>query len=95
MVLTAARHWPAPGTRGVEPLPTVEALLVTGCAVAAVVARLTEIRTTRRPAVATLLQLGASPRLLAGAAAQRWLAGGAVLLLTGGLTAALAAGILR
>ncbi|MDH6113037.1 hypothetical protein P3T36_006066 [Kitasatospora sp. MAP12-15] len=95
VVLTAFRQWVTPGTGGDEPLPVAEALLITGCAAAAAIARLTELRAGRRPVTATLLQLGASPHLLFGAAALRWLAGGTVLLLTGGLTAALAAGILR
>ncbi|MDH6136969.1 hypothetical protein P3T37_006400 [Kitasatospora sp. MAA4] len=95
VVLTAVRQWVTPGMRSGEPLPAAEAVLITGCVTAAAIARLTELRTARRPATATLHQLGASPQLLFGAAALRWLAGGTVLLLTGGTTAALAAGILR
>ncbi|WP_051966633.1 hypothetical protein [Kitasatospora mediocidica] len=95
VVLTAVRQWVTPGVQNGEPLPGAEAVLITGCVAAAMIARLTELRIARRPVAATLHQLGASPQLLFGAAALRWLAGGTVLLLTGGLTAALAAGILR
>ncbi|GAA1239425.1 hypothetical protein GCM10009665_32510 [Kitasatospora nipponensis] len=94
VVLTSVRHWVAPGAAGTGPVPATEALLITGCAVAAALARLTELRATRRSVGFGLLRLGASPRLLFGAAFLRWAVGGTVLLLTGGLTAALAAGIL-
>ncbi|MFE0460182.1 hypothetical protein ACFW1A_13135 [Kitasatospora sp. NPDC058965] len=94
VVLTAVRHWVAPGASGTGPLPAAEALLVTGCALAAVVARLTELRAARRPVGETLLRLGSSPQLLAAATLLRWSLAGLVLLATGGLTAVLGAGML-
>ncbi|WP_035846073.1 hypothetical protein [Kitasatospora azatica] len=94
VVLTSVRHWVAPGAAGTGPLPAAEALLITGCAVAAVIARLTEVRATRRPVTATLLRLGSSPHLLVGAALLRWALAGLVVLATGGLTAALGSGML-
>ncbi|WP_181799753.1 hypothetical protein [Kitasatospora acidiphila] len=94
VVLTSVRHWVAPGAAGTGPLPAAEALLLTGCTVAAVLARLAEIRAARRGVVGTLLRLGGSPRLLFSAALLRWSVAGLVLLATGGLTAALGAGML-
>ncbi|GAA1975978.1 hypothetical protein [Kitasatospora viridis] len=94
VVLTSVRHWVAPGADGTGPVPAAEALLVTGCAVAAAVARLTELRAARRPTVTTLLRLGGSPRLLASAAVLRWAVAGLVLIATGGLTAVLGAAML-
>ncbi|PYC79165.1 hypothetical protein C7C46_14985 [Streptomyces tateyamensis] len=94
VVLTAVRHWVAPGASGTGPLPAAEALLVIGCASAAVVARLTELRAARRPVGAALLRLGAAPRLLAAATLLRWALAGLVLLATGGLTAVLGAALL-
>ncbi|MFE9428461.1 hypothetical protein ACFYNO_36570 [Kitasatospora sp. NPDC006697] len=94
VVLTSVRHWVAPGADGAGPVPAAEALLVTGCAVAAAVARLTEIRAARRPVVDTLLRLGGSPRLLASAAVLRWAVAGLLLVATGGLTAVLGAAAL-
>ncbi|MFI9275325.1 hypothetical protein ACIGXM_32135 [Kitasatospora sp. NPDC052896] len=94
VVLTSLRHWVAPGAAGAAVVPAAEALLVTGCALAAVIARLTELRAVRAPVAGTLRLLGASPHLLLGAAVLRWLVGGTVLLATGGLTAVLAAGML-
>ncbi|WP_051711325.1 hypothetical protein [Streptomyces sp. NRRL S-350] len=94
LVLTTIRYWI--GTPGsADALPAVEACLVIGCATAAVIARLAEIRTDRRDVSDALLRLGASPRLLFGAVALRGLAVGTTLLLTGGATAALAAAGLR
>ncbi|MGW2539504.1 hypothetical protein ACWC5I_01175, partial [Kitasatospora sp. NPDC001574] len=69
--------------------------LVLGCAVAAVAARLAELRTARRGVAETLLRLGVAPRILFGAVALRTLMVGTVLLVTGGATAALAAAGLR
>ncbi|MFJ8046090.1 hypothetical protein ACIRBX_36820 [Kitasatospora sp. NPDC096147] len=92
-VLTAFRHWnDRPGTG--ETLNALAALLVIGCAAAAVLARTGEVRHSRRPVRSALLRLGAAPGLLLGAAVLRVLTIGTVLLLTGGLTAALAAGAL-
>ncbi|KJK58804.1 hypothetical protein [Saccharothrix sp. ST-888] len=92
--LAAVRYWARrPGT--VEAVPAVEAALIVGCAVAAVLIRAAQIRNSRRSVTAALLQLGAAPRLLLGAAVLRTAAAGTVLLVTGGLTAALAAGALR
>ncbi|AUG79887.1 hypothetical protein CFP65_5177 [Kitasatospora sp. MMS16-BH015] len=93
-VLTTFRYWfDRPGTAA--PLPAVECLLVLCCVVGAVLVRAAEIRSSRRPVIAALTQLGAAPRLLFGAALLRAATAGTVLLLTGGLTAALAAGALR
>ncbi|MFD0261456.1 hypothetical protein ACFRKE_34520 [Kitasatospora indigofera] len=93
VVLTVVRYWVhAPGTADI--LPAVEAGLLVGCAVAAVLTRLAEIRTARREITDTLLGLGAQPRLLYGAVAIRALTAGTVLLLTGGLTALLGAAVL-
>jgi hypothetical protein len=89
VVLTAARHQVTS-----EPLPVLEGVLVVGCAVAAVVVRTAEVRSARRDVAAGLLRLGAAPGLLRGAVVLRALAAGTVLLVTGGLTAALAAGAL-
>ncbi|MCX4746542.1 hypothetical protein OG455_13585 [Kitasatospora sp. NBC_01287] len=94
VVLTSVRHWVAPGADGAGPLPAAEAVLVTGCVVAAVLARLVELRALRRPGGAALSRLGASPRLLLGAAMLRWAAAGSVVLATGALTAVLGAGML-
>ncbi|MFJ9460093.1 hypothetical protein ACIRST_34105 [Kitasatospora sp. NPDC101447] len=94
LVLTTVRFWI--GTPdSADALPAVEACLVLGCAAAAVVARLAEVRTDRRDVTEALLRLGTSPRLLFGAVALRTLAAGTTLLLTGGATAALAAAGLR
>jgi hypothetical protein len=57
-------------------------------------ARLTDLRAVRRPVGATLLRLGAAPRLLAAATLLRWALAGLVLLATGGLTAVLGAAML-
>ncbi|MFG2823638.1 hypothetical protein ACGFX4_29955 [Kitasatospora sp. NPDC048365] len=90
LVLTAARHWTGtPGTA--EPLPVIEGVLIIGCAGAAVVARVLELRAARRPVTDDLLRLGTPPGLLAGAATLRTVAAGTVLLITGGATAILAA----
>ncbi|MFH8385626.1 hypothetical protein ACH4E7_32635 [Kitasatospora sp. NPDC018058] len=94
LVLTTIRYWI--GTPdSADALPAVEACLVLGCAAAAVVSRLAEVRTDRSEVTDALLRLGASPRLLFGAVALRTLAVGTALLLTGGATAALAAAGLR
>ncbi|MGW7448181.1 hypothetical protein [Kitasatospora sp. NPDC054795] len=94
LVLTTVRYWI--GTPdSADALPAVEACLVLGCAAAAVVNRLAEVRTDRRGVTHALLRLGTSPRLLFGAVALRTLAVGSTLLLTGGATAALAAAGLR
>ncbi len=93
VVLTVIRYWAdTPGTADV--LPVVESSLLVGCAVAAVLARLAEIRTARQGVTDTLLRLGAAPRLLYGAVALRALTVGTVLLVTGGLTALLGAATL-
>ncbi|MEY9949388.1 hypothetical protein [Kitasatospora sp. GAS1066B] len=94
VVLTSVRHWVAPGAEGTGLLPAAEALLTTGCMVGAVLARLAELRALRRPGSTALLRLGASPRLLFGAAMLRWAAAGSVVLATGALTAVLGAGML-
>ncbi|MEU1289985.1 hypothetical protein [Kitasatospora sp. NPDC005856] len=94
LVLTTIRYWI--GTPdSADALPAVEACLVLGCAAAAVISRLAEVRTDRREVTDALLRLGTSPRLLFGAVALRTLAVGSTLLLTGGATAALAAAGLR
>ncbi|MFG3228851.1 hypothetical protein ACGF07_29290 [Kitasatospora sp. NPDC048194] len=94
LVLTTIRYWI--GTPdSADALPAVEACLVLGCAAAAVVSRLAEVRTDRREVTDALLRLGTAPRLLFGAVALRTLAVGTTLLLTGGATAALAAAGLR
>ncbi|MFD9596868.1 hypothetical protein ACFWA9_29530 [Kitasatospora sp. NPDC059973] len=94
VVLTTIRYWiGVPGSA--DTLPAVEACLVLGCAVAAVMSRLAELRTARRDVADALLRIGTPPRLLFGAVALRTLAVGTVLLVTGGLTAALAAAGLR
>ncbi|MBV2151777.1 hypothetical protein [Kitasatospora sp. SUK 42] len=94
MVLTTIRYWI--GTPdSADALPAIEACLVLGCAAAAVVSRLAEVRIDRRDVTEALLRLGASPRLLFGAVALRTLAVGTTLLVTGGATAALAAAGLR
>ncbi|MEE1826703.1 hypothetical protein PUR61_31640 [Streptomyces sp. BE20] len=94
VVLTTVRYWIGePGSADV--LPAIEAALVLGCAVAAVAARLAELRTSRRGVAETLLRLGVAPRILFGAVALRTLMVGTVLLVTGGATAALAAAGLR
>ncbi|MFJ6623121.1 hypothetical protein ACIQOW_36805 [Kitasatospora sp. NPDC091335] len=94
LVLTTVRYWiGAPDSA--DALPAVEAGLVLGCAAAAVIARLAEVRTDRREVTDALLRLGTSPRMLFGAVALRTLAVGSTLLLTGGATAALAAAGLR
>ncbi|WP_406203560.1 hypothetical protein OH807_27085 [Kitasatospora sp. NBC_01560] len=94
LALTTIRYWI--GTPdSADALPAIEACLVLGCTAAAVASRLAELRTARRDVADALLRLGASPRLLAGAVALRTLAVGTVLLVTGGLTAVLAAAGLR
>ncbi|MFJ9447240.1 hypothetical protein ACIRRH_36125 [Kitasatospora sp. NPDC101235] len=94
LVLTTVRYWI--GTPdSADALPAIEACLVLGCATAAVIVRLAEVRTHRREVTDALLRLGTSPRLLFGAVALRTLAVGSTLLLTGGATAALAAAGLR
>ncbi|MFC9329445.1 hypothetical protein [Kitasatospora sp. NPDC057015] len=93
VVLTVVRHWVrTPGNADI--LPVVEAGLLIGCAAAAVVVRLAEIRTARREVTDALLGLGTPPRLLYSAVAIRTLTAGTVLLLTGGLTALLGAAVL-
>ncbi|GAA2268047.1 MULTISPECIES: hypothetical protein [Kitasatospora] len=92
--LTAIRSWAhRPGT--VETVPALEAALIVGCAIMAVLIRAAQIRDSRQNVTAALVQLGAAPRLLLGAAVLRTAAAGTVLLVTGGLTAALAAAALR
>jgi hypothetical protein len=93
IVLTTARRWTGqPGSA--EPLPAVEGVVLVACAVAAVIARLIEVRAARRGVTGSLIQLGTPPGLLVGAVALRTVATGTVLLLTGGLTAALLASAL-
>ncbi len=93
VVLTVVRHR-ADGSGHAGVLPVVETALVAGCAVAAVLTRLAEIRSTRRNTTDDLLRLGAPPRLLYGVVALRALTAGATLLLTGGLTTLLGAAAL-
>ncbi len=94
VLLTAVRYWvDKPGTA--ETLPIVEGALIVGCVAGAVITRAVEVRNARRSVTAALVQLGTAPRLLFGAALLRTAAAGTVLLLTGGLTAALAAGALN
>lgn len=94
VTLTGIRYWTdKPGTA--EALPAVEGVLVVACVAGAVITRVAEIRGARQGVTAALMRLGAAPRLLFGAALLRTAAAGTVLLLTGGLTAALAAGALR
>ncbi|MDH6578875.1 hypothetical protein [Kitasatospora sp. MAP5-34] len=94
VLLTAIRYWvDKPGTA--ETLPAVEGALIVGCVVGAVITRITEVRNAHRGVTAALIQLGTAPRLLFGAALLRTAAAGTTLLLTGGLTAALAAGALN
>ncbi|MER8187415.1 hypothetical protein [Kitasatospora sp. NPDC094015] len=93
VVLTGARQWTGhPGTA--EALPAAEGILLVGCAAGAAAFRLIELRAARRPVTDDLLRLGAAPGLLVGAVALRTVAAGTVLLVTGGLTALLAAGAL-
>ncbi|MDH6129164.1 hypothetical protein [Kitasatospora sp. GP82] len=93
-VLTAIRYW-AHRSGTVEAVPAVEATLIVCCAAASVLIRAAHIRSSRREVTAALVQLGTAPRLLLGAAVLRTAAAGTVLLVSGGLTAALAAGVLR
>ncbi|GAA2149516.1 hypothetical protein GCM10009760_42790 [Kitasatospora kazusensis] len=94
VLLTAVRYWvDKPGTA--QALPAVEVTLIAGCVVGAVLTRVSEVRNARREVTAALLRLGTAPRLLFGAVLLRTAAAGTTLLLTGGLTAALAAGALR
>ncbi|MFE1319960.1 hypothetical protein [Kitasatospora phosalacinea] len=85
LMLVAWRHWARTGT-DVPALTLVEGALVLACALAALAARLHELRADRRPALDALDRLGTPPGLLTGTAALRTLAAGTVLLLTGGLT---------
>jgi hypothetical protein len=81
------------GERSSTPV-RVAAVLVVGCAVGAVVARVLEIRATRGEVTDTLVRLGAPQGLLTSAAAVQAATAAGVLLLTGGLTALLAAAAL-
>ncbi|GAA2107474.1 hypothetical protein GCM10009759_46640 [Kitasatospora saccharophila] len=85
LLLVAWRNWARTDTE-VPVLTLVEGALVLACAVAALAARLHELRADRRPALDALDRLGTPTGLLAGTAALRALAAGGVLLLTGGLT---------
>ncbi|MFC8723378.1 hypothetical protein [Kitasatospora sp. NPDC057198] len=85
LVLVAWRGWARTGTE-VPALTLVEGALVVACAVAALAARLHELRADRRPTLDALDRLGAPSGLLARTVALRALAAAAVLLLTGGLT---------
>ncbi|MFD7645408.1 hypothetical protein ACFV4P_32685 [Kitasatospora sp. NPDC059795] len=88
LLLVAGRSWARTDT-DVPALTLVEGLLILACAVAALAARLLELRADRRPALAALDRLGTPPGLLTGTLALRALAAGTVLLVTGGLTLAL------
>ncbi|GAA5011873.1 hypothetical protein GCM10025734_56800 [Kitasatospora paranensis] len=81
------------GERSSTPV-RVAALLVVGCAIGAVVARVLEIRATRGEVTDTLVRLGAPQGLLTSAVAVQAVTAAGVLLLTGGLTALLAAAAL-
>ncbi|WP_033215175.1 hypothetical protein [Kitasatospora phosalacinea] len=85
LMLVAWRNWARAGA-GAPALTVVEGVLVLACAVAALAARLHELRAARRPALDALDRLGTPPGLLTGTAALRTLAASTVLLLTGGLT---------
>lgn len=85
LILVAWRNWGRTGAH-VPALTLVEGLLVLACAIAALAARLHELRADRRLALDALDRLGTPPGLLTGTAALRTLAVGTVLLLTGGLT---------
>ncbi|MGW4384239.1 hypothetical protein [Kitasatospora sp. NPDC004531] len=88
LLLVAGRDWARAGD-DVPALTLVEGLLVLACAVAALAARLLELRAERRPTLAALDRVGTPPGLLTGTLALRALAAGTVLLVTGGLTLAL------
>ncbi|MFJ5923611.1 hypothetical protein ACIQF6_13505 [Kitasatospora sp. NPDC092948] len=88
LLLVAGREWSRHDT-DVPALTLVEGLLILACAVAAVAARLLELRGDRRPTLAILDRLGTPTGLLTGTLALRALAAGTVLLVTGGLTLAL------
>ncbi|MFF0393911.1 hypothetical protein ACFYS8_35200 [Kitasatospora sp. NPDC004615] len=88
LLLVAGREW-ARTDADVPTLTLVEGLLILACAVAALAARLLELRADRRTTLATLDRLGTPPGLLTGTLALRALAAGTVLLVTGGLTLAL------
>ncbi|MFG2697912.1 hypothetical protein [Kitasatospora sp. NPDC048407] len=88
LLLVAGREW-ARADADVPTLTLVEGLLILACAVAALAARLLELRADRRTTLATLDRLGTPPGLLTGTLALRALAAGTVLLVTGGLTLAL------
>ncbi|RKE21389.1 hypothetical protein [Streptomyces sp. TLI_171] len=85
LILVAWRNWARTGAE-IPALTLVETVLVLACAIAALTARLLELRADRRPALATLTRLGTPPGLLTGVVALRTLAAGTVLLVTGGLT---------
>ncbi|MEV4556394.1 hypothetical protein AB0K51_05270 [Kitasatospora sp. NPDC049285] len=88
LLLVAARNW-ADHDTAVPALTLVEGILVLACAIAALAARLHELRAARRPTADALDRLGTPPSLLTGAVALRTLTVGTVLLITGGLTAVL------
>ncbi|MFD8483425.1 hypothetical protein [Kitasatospora sp. NPDC059673] len=88
LLLVAGREW-ARADAEAPTLTLVEGLLILACAVAALAARLLELRADRRPTLAALDRLGTPPGLLTGTLALRALAAGTVLLVTGGLTLAL------
>ncbi|MFJ5233430.1 hypothetical protein ACIQBJ_26475 [Kitasatospora sp. NPDC088391] len=85
LALVGWRNWARTGA-DVPALTVVETVLVLACAVAALAARLHELRGEHRPTLAALDRLGTPPGLLTGALALRTLAAGTVLLVTGGLT---------
>ncbi|QKW21767.1 hypothetical protein HUT16_24320 [Kitasatospora sp. NA04385] len=85
LMLVAWRSWAGTGTAA-PALTLVEGALVLACAVAALAARLYELRAARRPALDALDRLGTPPGLLTGTATLRTLTASTVLLLTGGLT---------
>ncbi|MFD8597745.1 hypothetical protein ACFV1L_22345 [Kitasatospora sp. NPDC059646] len=88
LLLVAGRSWTRENAE-VPVLTLVEGLLILACTVAAVAARLLELRSERRPATAALDRLGTPPGLLTGTLVLRALGAGTVLLVTGGLTLAL------
>ncbi len=88
LLLVAGRNW-AREDAEVPVLTLVEGLLILACTVAAVAARLLELRSERRPTAAALDRLGAPAGLLTGTVVLRALGAGTVLLVTGGLTLAL------
>ncbi|MFJ4681169.1 MULTISPECIES: hypothetical protein [unclassified Kitasatospora] len=85
LALVAWRSWARTGT-ALPGLTLVEGALVLACAVAALAARLHELRADRGPTLDALDRLGTPPGLLTGTVTLRALAAGTVLLLTGGLT---------